>query len=489
MTTETHIPASPKPAAVKFGTDGWRGIIADDFTYENVRVAARAIAQYVLQEENPAAGVCIGYDTRFGSRSFAGIVAEVVSSAGIPVFLASKVTPTPELSFAVRGRKAAGGVMITSSHNPAEWNGVKYKAHYGGSGKPSIIAAIERHLYESAPVAPSPAAIEVVDFAPPYIAALESFVDLPSIKASGFRFLIDSMYGAGQGYIAGIFDRAGIPYVAIRNEVNPAFPGINPEPILPHIALTQQEVVAEHCDAGLVTDGDADRIGAVDEHGNVVDAHKIFAVILQWLLTRKGWPGDVTRAFNTTKMLDRIAAKYGRILHEHGIGFKYVCDLMLEKDILIGGEESGGVGISRHLPERDGLLNSLLLANVMADENKTLGQLVAALQAEYGEHQYGRIDMHITDEQKSSAIRRASTVGLGEMAGRRVLRTEDLDGIKFFLEEPICKAKPNAAETWLLLRASGTEPLLRVYCESCSTESVSEILEAARRFVLAGDAA
>ncbi len=488
MSTETYTSAPVKPAQVKFGTDGWRGIIADDFTYENVRVAARAIARYVLQEENPAAGLCIGYDTRFGSRSFARVVAEVVSAAGIPVFLANKVTPTPELSFAVRGRGAAGGVMITSSHNPAEWNGVKYKAHYGGSGKPSIIAAIERHLYEAAPLAQTAASVTEVDFAPPYVAAIESFVDLAAIKASGFRFLIDCMYGAGQGYIAGIFERAGIPYVAIRSEVNPAFPGINPEPILPHIALTQKVVVAEHCDAGLVTDGDADRIGAVDEHGNVVDAHKIFAVILEWLLTRKGWPGDVTRAFNTTKMLDRIAAKYGRTLHEHGIGFKYVCDLMLEKDILIGGEESGGVGISRHLPERDGLLNSLLLANVMADEKKTLGQLVAALQAEYGEHQYGRIDMHITDEQKSSAIRRASA-GLGEIAGRKVLRTENMDGIKFFLSEPACKDKPNPAETWLLLRASGTEPLLRVYCESCSTESVAQILEAARSFVLAGEAA
>ena len=482
-------PAVPDNIAiVKFGTDGWRGIIADDFTYENVRVAARAIAQYVLEEENAAAGVCVGYDTRFGSRSFARLVADVVSAAGIPVFLANKVTPTPELSFAVRGRQAAGGIMITSSHNPAEWNGVKYKARYGGSGKPSIIAAIERRLYLPAVVAAKPALVEEVDFAPPYIAALESFVDLHAIKASGFRFLLDSMYGAGQGYIAGIFDRAGIPYVAMRNEVNPAFPGINPEPILPHIALTQQLVVAEKCDAGLVTDGDADRIGAVDEHGNVVDAHKIFAILLEWLLTRKGWPGDVTRAFNTTKMLDRIAAKHGRILHEHGIGFKYVCDLMLERDILIGGEESGGVGISRHLPERDGLLNSLLLANVMADEGQTLGQLVAAMQAEYGEHQYGRIDMHITEDLKASAIRRAGA-GLSEIAGRKVIRTETMDGIKFFLEEPLCRSKPKAAETWLLLRASGTEPLLRVYCESCSTESVQVILEAARSFVLTGEPA
>lgn len=474
--------------AVKFGTDGWRGIIADDFTYENVRVAARAIAHYVLNHEDAKAGVCIGYDTRFGSRSFARVVAEVLAGAGIPVALASKITPTPELSFAVRGRKAAGGVMITSSHNPAEWNGVKYKASYGGSGSPSIIASIESYLLKPLPVAAAPAPIEEVDFSAPYIAALESFVDLPAIKASGHRFLIDTMYGAGKGYIAGIFERAGIPCVEFRSELNPAFPGINPEPILPHIAATQKAVVAEHCDVGLITDGDADRIGSVDEHGNVVDAHKIFAVLLQWLLKRKQWSGDVTRAFNTTKMLDRVAAKHGRKLIEHGIGFKYVVDLMLEREILVGGEESGGIGISRHLPERDGLLNSLLIANVMADEHKTLGELVAALQQEYGEHQYGRIDMHISDELKQSAIRRAGA-GLTEIAGLKVLRTETLDGIKFYLENSACAAKPNAAETWLLFRASGTEPLLRVYCESCSTESVHQVLEAARAFVLRGDAA
>jgi alpha-D-glucose phosphate-specific phosphoglucomutase len=486
---------------VKFGTDGWRGIIADDFTYANVRVAARAIAHYVIEHEDAAAGVCVGYDTRFGSKSFARVVAEVLAGAGIPVALSSKVTPTPELSFAVRGRGSAGGVMITSSHNPAEWNGVKYKASYGGSGSPGIIAAIEGYLekplggsvyptHDDGTVMDGPPAVVAgkiteVDFAPEYVAALEAFVDLEAIKASGFKFLIDTMYGAGKGYVAGIFARAGVPFVEFRSEVNPAFPGINPEPILPHIAATQVEVVRQGCAAGLITDGDADRIGAVDEHGNVVDAHKIFAVILQWLLKRKQWPGDVTRAFNTTKMLDRIAAKHGRRLHEHGIGFKYVCDLMLEQEILIGGEESGGIGISKHLPERDGLLNSLLLANVMADEGKTLGELVAALQAEYGEHQYGRIDMHIDEELKESAIRRARA-GVSDIAGLKVLRMETLDGIKFYLENPACAGLENAAETWLLLRASGTEPLLRVYCESCSVESVRMVLAAAEAFVLEG---
>ena len=476
--------------AVKFGTDGWRGIIADDFTYANVRVAARAIANYVLQHEEPKHGVCIGWDTRFGSRSFAGVVAEVMANAGIPVALASEITPTPALSYAVRERKAAGGVMITSSHNPAEWNGVKYKASYGGSGRPAIMESIESYLNWPLADAGTKAPIEEVNFNPEYVTAIARFVDLEAIRKSGYKFLIDSMYGCGRGVIASIFTRAEIPFVEIRNELNPLFPGINPEPILPHIWQTQLSVVAEKCDAGLITDGDADRIGAVDEHGSVVDAHKIYAVLLHWLLERKGWPGDVTRAFNTTKMLDRIAAKYGRRLHEHGIGFKYVCDLMLQGEVLIGGEESGGIGISKHLPERDGLLNALLLANVMADEEKTLGELVASLQAEFGEHQYGRIDMHIDEGLKQSAIARARGLREGDtMAGMKVLRAETMDGIKFFLENSACADKVSAAETWLLLRASGTEPLLRVYCESCSTESVMQILEAARIFVLAGRAA
>ncbi len=474
---------------VKFGTDGWRGIIADDFTFEHVREAARAIALYVLNEEDAAKGVCIGWDTRFGSQMFARQVADVLAGMGIPIALADRVTPTPALSYAVRERGAAGGVMITSSHNPAEWNGVKYKASYGGSGKPSIIAKIEGYLDAGAVDQESPArgAIVEVDFLPTYVAAVEAFVDLAAIRASGYKFLLDPMYGAGSGVIAAIFTKAGIPFVEMRAEFNPAFPGINPEPILPHIAETQRRVVAEGCDAGLVTDGDADRIGAVDEHGNVVDAHKIFAILLQWLVVRKGWPGDVTRAFNTTLMLDRIAAKHGRRLHEHGIGFKYVCDLMLQEDVLIGGEESGGMGISRHLPERDGLLNSLLLAQVMTDEKKTLGQLVAALQAEYGEHQYGRIDMRINEALKASALARFRGIGAGDLfAGMIVRRVETLDGIKFFLENANCADLKDAADTWLLLRASGTEPLLRLYCESCSVVSVDLLLKAAERFVLEG---
>jgi phosphomannomutase len=301
------------------------------------------------------------------------------------------------------------------------------------------------------------------------------------------KLAVDCMYGSGSGILAGIFDNLGVDYVQIRAEHNPLFPGINPEPIEPHIHALQQAVVDHKCAAGLATDGDADRIGAVDEHGNFVDPHKIYSVLLRWLLERKGWPGDVTRAFNTTGMLDRIAQKYGRKLYEHGIGFKYVCDLMLEKDILIGGEESGGIGIKRHLPERDGLLNALLLANVMAEERKTLGQLVADLQQEFGEHHYGRIDLHIDNAMKDAAIARARA-GVSEFAGMQVDHVETLDGVKFYLDNPEAAHKPNAAKTWLLLRASGTEPLLRIYSESISKASVHALLEAARTFALTSGA-
>jgi phosphomannomutase len=477
---------------IKFGTDGWRGVIADDFTFANVRIAAEAVAAYVhsrkgTKDEDPAKGLCIGYDTRFGSRAFAHACAEVVAATGIPVALSNDITPTPALSFGVRGRKAAGGIMITSSHNPAQWNGVKYKAWYGGSGKPSIIAEIESHLGQPVPRSAQSAPITLVDFLPPYLAAIESFADLDLISKSGMKFCIDSMYGAGRTIIADIFTRIGVAHAQIRGNVDPLFPGINPEPIEPHIRALGEATVANNCQAGLCTDGDADRIGATDEHGNFVDPHKIFSVLLSWVLKRKGWPGAVTRAFNTTKMLDRICKKHGRELIEHGIGFKFVCDYMLERKILMGGEESGGIGFQRHLPERDGLLNALLLANVMAQEGKTLGQLVADLQAEYGEHQYGRIDLTIPDDVKNGAIARARALAVGNavFAGMPILRQENLDGVKFYLDNPEAATKPNAAETWLLLRASGTEPLMRIYAESCSKESIAKLLESARAFALA----
>jgi len=490
---------------IKFGTDGWRGLIADDFTFDNVRRVAAAIASYVLQHEDATRGVVIGYDTRFLSDRAARIVAEVIADAGVPVRLANDYVPTPAVSYAVKKLGAAGGVMVTSSHNPWNWNGVKFKAKFGGSAPPAIMKLIEDELgaetmaTDSSPtlahktrqdVAPkgmsgAPAKIdagkiEEVDLKPAYVEAVTQFADLDLIRRANFKFAIDSMYGSGRGVLPKIFDTHGIRYIAIRQEVNPLFPGINPEPILPHVALLQETVVKEKCHAGLATDGDADRIGAVAEDGSFVDSHKCMSVLLNWLLVRKNWPGDVVRAFNTTGMMDRIAAKYGRKLHECNIGFKYIADLMMEHEILIGGEESGGIGYGRFLPERDGILNALLLANVMAEEGKPLGQLVADLQREFGAHYYGRRDLHISDEVKNGAIRRAADPQTTKLGAYPILRKENRDGVKFFLDAP---KHGNGADAWVLFRASGTENMLRCYVEAATPELVEEILESGERFV------
>src|SRR5271157_3917049 len=471
---------------VKFGTDGWRGLIADDFTFDNVRRVAGTIAIYVLEHEAAAlgVGVVVGYDTRFLSDRAARVVAEVLADAGIPVLLSNDYVPTPAVSYNVKKLGAAGGVMVTSSHNPWNWNGVKFKAKFGGSATPAIVKAIEDELGSGPPrYDGAPAKIEEVDLKPAYVEAISQFADLDLIRRANFKFAIDSMYGSGRGVLSKIFDAHGIRYVAIRQEVNPLFPGINPEPILPHVALLQQTVVKEKCHAGLVTDGDADRIGAVAEDGSFVDSHKCMCVLLNWLLQYKKWPGDVVRAFNTTGMMDRIAAKYGRKLRECNIGFKYIADLMMDHEILIGGEESGGIGYGRFLPERDGILNALLLANIMAEEGKPLGQLVADLQREFGAHYFGRRDLHISDEIKNGAIHRAADSQTKKLGAYPILRKENRDGVKFYLDAP----RPgNGADPWVLFRASGTERMLRCYVEAAAPELVEEILGAGERFVRQG---
>src|SRR5690349_18486586 len=465
---------------IKFGTDGWPGVIADDFTFDNVRRVAGAISSYVLNHEDSKRGVIVGYDTRFASQNAARVAAGVIAGAGIPVKLADDYTPTPAISYAVKTQGAAGGVVITSSHNPWNWNGVKFKAKFGGSATPAIMKIIEDQVRAGAMPNGGSAQVTEVDLKPPYVDAICKFADLDLITKAKFKFAIDSMHGSGRGVLTKIFNERGIEFVAIRQDLNPLFPGINPEPIEPHVAMLQETVVKERCHAGLATDGDADRIGAVAEDGTFVDSHKIFSILLRWLLERRKWPGEVVRAFNTTKMLDRIAAKYGRKLNECSIGFKHIADLMMEREILIGGEESGGIGYSRYLPERDGILNALLLANVMAEERKPLGQLVCDLQTEFGPHYYGRRDLHIPEQVKQEAISRArgsSTTNLGKYS---VLKKEGLDGVKFFLDAP---TNGKGAEAWILFRASGTEPLLRLYAEAASPDLTKEILGFGEAFV------
>ncbi len=471
-------------AAINFGTDGWRGVIADDFTFDNVRRVATAIAAYVRKHEDPRKGLVVGYDTRFASPLAAREVAETLAECGIPVTLANDFTPTPVVSFAVRHFGTSGGVVVTSSHNPWNWNGVKFKGKYAGPATPAIMKAIEAELRAGTRPPGNRAEIRETDFKQPYIEAILRFVDLDTMSKAGFKFAIDPMHGAGRGMLAHIFRERGIAHVEIRGELNPLFPGINPEPIEPHISMLQDTVVRERCQAGFATDGDADRIGAVAEDGSFVDSHKIFSILLRWLIERKHWPGDVAKTFSATKMLDRIARRHGRNLLETPIGFKYICDLMLEREILIGGEESGGIGVARHLPERDGICNALLLAAVMADEHRTLAELVSDLQREYGEHYYGRRDLHVPNEVKEAAVRRAGK-DLDRVSSYKILRRENTDGVKVYLDAP---SNGSGAEPWLLFRASGTEPLLRLYSEACSPALVNDILDGAEAVVFGKEA-
>jgi phosphomannomutase len=456
---------------IKFGTDGWRGVIGEDFTFANVRRVAEAIARYVREEGDPAKGLVVGYDTRFLSAEFAQRASEAVAAAGIPVLLADRATPTPAVSYAVVARHTAGAIMITASHNPYRWNGVKFKAPYGGSAAPSIMRRIEIHLHRldrSGPPSRTrrPAPIQTVDFVGPYLERLKSFVHLDRIRSSGRQFVIDPMFGAARGCLARLFDEAGIPYREIHGEHNPLFPGINPEPIEPHIAQLRQAVLEGSYDAGFATDGDADRLGAVDRNGAFIDSHKIFSILLKHLAGDLGLRGEVVKTFSTTEMVTKLAQKYGLPLHVTPIGFKYICELMLTHDVLIGGEESGGIAIKGHLPERDGVLNSLFLAQVMADRGRTLGELVQELTQEFGPHSYGRVDLEIDKDVARRIVRSVGQKKIKRIAGLKVTSVDDLDGAKMRFG--------NSA--WLLVRASGTENILRLYAEASTPAQVKALL-------------
>ncbi|HTV53538.1 MAG TPA: phosphoglucomutase/phosphomannomutase family protein [Terriglobia bacterium] len=456
---------------IKFGTDGWRGLIGEDFNFENVRRVIEAVAGHVRAEGLAERGVVVGYDMRFLSPEAAQVAAQVLAENAIPVILAEKPTPTPALSYAVVSNHAAAGIMITASHNPCRWNGVKVKAAYGGSAAPDIIRRIEGQLRNSGNSVErrgngTKFRIKHADLVTPYLVRIKSLVDLAKIRSSGFRFVIDPMYGAALGALARVLDEAGIPHVEIHGEHNPRFPGLNPEPIEPHIRELRTAVTAGNFHAGFATDGDADRLGAVDQSGSFVDSHKIFSILLKHLVEDQGRRGEVVRTFSTTQMIDKIARKHQLPVHVTPIGFKYICELMLTRDILIGGEESGGIGVQGHLPERDGILNSLLLAEVMAVEERTLGEIVKELSEEFGPHYYSRVDLEIDRERINRTLCLVKEHKVTTIAGRAVSGVEDLDGLKMLFGD----------DAWLLVRASGTENLLRLYAEAPAPEAVEKML-------------
>jgi phosphomannomutase len=457
---------------IKFGTDGWRGIIAEDFTYENVRKVAHAIARYVIRAERPERGVVVGYDTRFGSERFARVAADAITATGIPVSLAADACPTPTVSLLVRLRGAAAGIQISASHNPYQWNGVKLKAGYGSSASLAIVEQVEAEIAKVVregvpPLPPRKDLLQSVDARTPYLEKLSELVDWDRLRAAKLRFLLDPMHGAARGLLRDLFRRNGIECDEIRGTRDPLFGGVNPEPIEPHVEALRHALRGGKFDAGFAFDGDGDRIGAMDPDGTFITPHQIFSILFWHLAGTRKLSGNVAKTFSTTKMIDKIAVKFGRNVFETPIGFKYICDRMLENDVLLGGEESGGIGTKLYLPERDATVNALLLAEVMAWHGKTLNELVAMLHREFGEHHYGRVDLALKPGQKEKAIEYFSNGELARVLDWPVVRRENLDGIKAYLGDI----------GWVMVRASGTERMLRVYSETIRPETTRRVLE------------
>ncbi|HAL31264.1 MAG TPA: phosphoglucosamine mutase, partial [Coriobacteriia bacterium] len=451
---------------IRFGTDGWRAVIGAGFTYDNLRRVADAAGR-VYAAENPGGLVLVGYDTRFEAESFARAAAEVLASHGLRVGLSDRYLPTPALCWAVAHDEAAiGGVMLTASHNPAPYLGFKLRMADGGASPKSFSDRVEAALAAEPPAAPADAGdlVETVDLMGPYLDALRAMVDAEVIAEAGLRVVVDPLYGAGQTYLAETLRGLGVEVTELHGERNPGFGGLHPEPIPPHI-VESQEYVREHgLDAAFITDGDADRIGAADRNGTFVNPHRIIALVARHLVEGRGMSGRIVKTLSTSVLVDRIARHLGSEVTTTPVGFKWIYEEMLKGDVLIGGEESGGIGIPSHVRERDGLLMALLLVEMMARHEKGLGALVDDLLETVGAMEYGRFDMRLEPGAMSRFVEAMPTLAPTTLAGMEVLEVIRTDGVKFLLPD----------DAWLLLRASGTEPLVRVYAEAADFKLVDE---------------
>ncbi|MCA9984285.1 MAG: phosphoglucomutase/phosphomannomutase family protein [Anaerolineales bacterium] len=463
---------------IKFGTDGWRAVISENFTFHNLRLVAQAIADFVTAENGEDPSVVVGFDTRFLSDRYAAEVARVMAANGIRSWLARADAPTPAVSFAVRDKGATAGVMITASHNAPRYNGLKLKADYGGSASPAQSKRVEQLLENNLASARGPnlmdldkaiAAGLITRFDPAwaYYEHLSTLVDLDVISQGQLRLVADGMYGSGRGVFSEVLKRGKTVVHNIRDEMNPGFGGIHPEPIAKHLGLLLSTIQSGHWDVGFATDGDADRIGAVDRNGEFVDPHRIFALVLRYLVEKKGWRGQVVRTVSTTRMIDRICAAHGLELIETPVGFNHIADHMLAGGVLMGGEESGGMSIQGHIPEGDGILMGLLILEVMAAAGKPLHEIVADLLQQYGPAEYARTDMRlrqpVAKEVMVKQLVEGAPAGIANVAIEEIQTT---DGVKYYL----------ADGSWLLIRPSGTEPVLRVYAEAPNTERVQALL-------------
>jgi phosphomannomutase len=457
---------------IKFGTDGWRAVIADDFTYANVRRIADATGQ-VLSADHPGGLVLVGYDTRFEAGSFAAAVASVLSAHGLQVRLSDRFLPTPALSWATDRSDAIGAVMLTASHNPAEYCGFKIKTGDGGSAPPAVTARVEAALPESDPGPGSAGVFDTVNLVADYLEALKGFVDGEAIRRAGLKVVVDPLYGAGQGFLAAEMRDLGVDVIELHADFNPSFGGLHPEPIPPHIDELIHVTTESGRDAGFTTDGDADRIGAVDASGAFVNPQRIFALVVRHLVEDRGMSGAVVKTLSTSVLVDRIAGHLGLEVRTTPVGFKLIYEQMVAGGVLIGGEESGGIGIPAHVRERDGLLMALLLAEMMAQHGKGLSELVDDLFSITGPMEYRRVDMRLDQATKESFLAAIPTLEPSQLAGRAVSQVVRMDGVKFMLPD----------DAWLLLRPSGTEPLVRVYAEAPTTGDVDELLAAGESLV------
>lgn len=460
---------------IKFGTDGWRAVTGEDFIPSNITKVIQAFCDWRKKVDPKHTQVIVGFDRRNQSVESSQLVIQVLLANGFSAKLSKAYCPTPCVSWAVKVSEAFAGIMVTASHNPWHWNGIKFKEEYGGSASPEYTSEIEKQLSENEKAGRSPLMLNSFDeakrhanfstFDPykDYLGHLAKLIDIDLIKKSGFKILYDPMHGAGVNYLKNLL---GDCVTELHTDTPPVKGGINPEPIDKNLTELLQIIKQGGYHAGLTTDGDADRIGAVDEHGNFVNSHQIFALLLTHYIEDKKLKGTIVKSLSTSLMIDILCKKFGLKLIETPIGFKHICKKLVEHNALMGGEESGGLSFEPHVHERDGILNGLFLLEMMAERKKTLAGLVKQLEENVGTFHFNRIDMHLEVEKIKKLTQKLSNEKIESLAGMNIASLNATDGFKFVFSD----------KSWLLLRASGTEPLLRIYAEAGSTELVKKLL-------------
>lgn len=459
---------------ISFGTDGWRGILAEDFNFDNVRKVARAIGMYILNHGLAARGVVIGYDYRFFSDRFAAEIAGVISSQGIPVRITEQAAPTPVVAYAIKLYNAGGGIMLTASHNPPEYNGIKFIPEYAGPALPHITDEIEGYIRkvdeaggEKEHGDNKKAAVTKVNPYADYARHLAALVDMDAIGKAGLKVVVDPMHGAGLGYLENLLMQAGASVTAIRNYSDPMFGGGMPEPAARSLGILREKVADRGAHLGLALDGDADRFGIIDAGGDFITPNQFLPLLLYHLYKVKGMRGPVARTVATTHQLDRVAGGYGQQVIETPVGFKYISQCLTEKGAVLGGEESGGLSVKGHVPEKDGILAGLLAAEIVAVHGKSLAALMEQLAGEYGHLYSERLDVRTSPPEKERVLGLLKDLKPSSLGKRQVTGSKTVDGVKLLLD----------GDAWVLVRSSGTEPIFRIYVEAGSPEEMKEIQE------------